>query len=230
MRGSSRCPGGHAVVSTAAAVDALLTVDTDHAAASGTRPPLPLERDEAIEPDFLDAQQVLHHAHAVLRSVALVESTQPRAREPRALEAEARLARLHRLAVLDQALDARSRLAGVVAGAAFTYTLRPKVPAAQTTVHPAGRDRRGNERFRVRRLPELHGSSPPDRTGCAAVGAPVSAALLYARNSPPSAAVALRTTFSCAADTSSSVSVRSGSRYVSENARLFLPASTPLPR
>jgi hypothetical protein len=115
-------------------------VDTNGLAASGASPLGPFACDEAAYSVGLNPPQIVNHAHAVLRAVALVQATQTLTGKARAVGAEASTSCL---ASLDLAGNACLALSAIIASAARAAIPATPKGAAEAAIHPAGGDQGG---------------------------------------------------------------------------------------
>ena len=117
-------------------------MDADDATAFRARPSLLLPCDKRFEANLPDVSEILDHAHAVLRSITLVEPPQSNTGERSALKTESLLGSRQRFAVSNLTDGAMPGLVRVVTVAAEASLLLSEMADAETTVHPAGRDQR----------------------------------------------------------------------------------------
>jgi hypothetical protein len=123
-------------------------MNAQQGAALRTCPLRLLRGKQGVDPSLFDLEKVLHHAHAVLGAVALVELTQPDAREACAFEAECVGATRDLVARLDLAGNAGSWLGGVTPITAGASVLLSEMAAAETAVHATRCDELGMKRLR----------------------------------------------------------------------------------
>lgn len=110
------------------------------AAAARTAPPGLFVFDESIKAARTDALQVFEHAHAVFRSVPLIQLLQPPAGKAFALVAKAGMVVFNSFAILDNAPEAGRHFLGIITAAAGTPALFAEVSQADAAIHPAGRN------------------------------------------------------------------------------------------
>jgi hypothetical protein len=95
---------------------------------------------EFLNAEFFDRTQIIDHAHAVLRTVALVEIPDARAGERFAIKTEYSLRALQFGTVLDSAMNAVLRLLRIIAVTSETPVRVALICHAERAVHAAGGD------------------------------------------------------------------------------------------
>jgi hypothetical protein len=115
-------------------------VDAESFTASDAGPFQLLLLDEAFQSVGFNAPQVLNHAHPVIQTVSLVQSTQALTRKTRAVEAEITAASASRFAIFDFAGNASLRLSAIVAAAARAGIPIAQKGATEAAIHAARRD------------------------------------------------------------------------------------------
>ena len=126
---------------------AVWEMDAQKGTALRTRPSHPLSGDKRLKANLLNPEEVLSHAHAVLRPVSLVELTQSSAGKTAAVETRRARAAGYGVTRLDLARKTVSRLGGVIPVAAGATVLVSEMAPAQTTVHAARCDQVGSQRL-----------------------------------------------------------------------------------
>jgi len=91
--------------------------------------------------------EIVNHAHSILGSITLIQVIQPVARKPVTAEAVPDFTLPYLLTVLDSACDPGFWFDAVVASATGACLLLSCICATETTVHSAGSDQRGGNRF-----------------------------------------------------------------------------------
>jgi hypothetical protein len=115
-------------------------VDAESFTTSGADPFQLLLFDKAPQSVGINAPQVLNHAHPVIQTVALVQSTQALTRKTRAVAAEITAAPASLVAVFDFAGNASLRLSAIVAAAARAGIPIAQKGATEAAIHAARRD------------------------------------------------------------------------------------------
>lgn len=118
-------------------------VHTNHCPATRAHPLGLFIPDKTLYPRHAYRLEIVDHAHAVIRSVTLIQVYQQLARKARTVPAVTCLTSHPPLTILDSTGDAGLRFDAVVAAATRTSIPSPQVCAAQRTVHPTGSDQRG---------------------------------------------------------------------------------------
>ena len=113
-------------------------MDAQQGAALRTRPPHLLPGDKGVKANLLNLEEVLHHAHAVLGAVSLVELTQSNTGKARAIGAELPASCL---ASLDLAGNACLALSAVIASAARAAIPGLQKGAAEAAIHATRGDK-----------------------------------------------------------------------------------------
>jgi hypothetical protein len=116
-------------------------VNADYLAALGTGPFFLFIPDEIPYAKVTDIFKIVDHAHAVFRSISLIQLFQPGAGEAFASEAVPAPG-VHLFTVLDSTQDAGFRFAAVVAPATGTCLFISYVSPAEAAIHSAGSDQR----------------------------------------------------------------------------------------
>jgi hypothetical protein len=131
-------------------------VDAERFTAAGADPLQLLLLDKAPQSVGFNALQILNHAHPVIQTVALVQSTQAFARETRAVAAEICASAASLSAVFDFARDASLRLAAIVAAAARAGIPGAQKAATEAAIHAARRNERGRIEVSSGGFPCIH--------------------------------------------------------------------------
>jgi hypothetical protein len=131
----------------------------DYSPAFRTPPSILLPRCKTLQPELLDALEILDRAHAVFRPVAFVQLSLSQAGETGALEAEFLFAHSHLGAIFKPAYLDVLYLARIVAVAARAAILRSEMGDAHPAVDPAWRNQLCVERLRVLFLYAVHAPS-----------------------------------------------------------------------
>ncbi len=115
-------------------------MDADDLATLGASPPLFFFANEKTYPELPDVLQILHHAHAIVRYIPLVQMFQPGTGKAVTLETELLFGIYQLLTVLDITPDTDFRLKIVVTSAPRTWFFVPDICATEAGVHSAGCD------------------------------------------------------------------------------------------
>jgi hypothetical protein len=115
-------------------------VDAESFTTSGADPFQLLLFDKAPQSVGINAPQVLNHAHPVIQTVALVQSTQALTRKTRAVAAEITAAPASLVAVFDFAGNASLRLSAIFAAAARAGIPGAQKGATKAAIHAARGD------------------------------------------------------------------------------------------
>jgi hypothetical protein len=115
-------------------------MDADYSTAFRTLPSNLLPCDKSLEPKFSYAFEILHHAHAVSRSVTFVQLPYSSTREFGALKTKFLFASLHLGAIFYSANDTMLWLVGIIAITARARFFLSEIPYAEAAVHPARRN------------------------------------------------------------------------------------------
>jgi hypothetical protein len=138
------------------AMRALRIMDAQQTTAPGTGPFGLLGPDEMPDAGGPDVSEVVHHAHAVLGSISLVQMAQSAAGEKVTTEAVLRLGCRQVLAGLYPAQGAGLGLGTVVGSAAWTGVLVPLERPTEAAVHSARGNQHHGNRVRLRRSSWRH--------------------------------------------------------------------------
>ena len=140
--------------------EALGFVDADQLSALNACPLLLFVSDEAPYAGGLYAFEILDHAHAVFRSVALIKLFQPGAGKLFAADAELCLTALYPVTVFYSARQSAYLFNGIITPTTRAYILLSRISHAQPAVHPARSDQARGNRIRLCRF--SHMTSPSD--------------------------------------------------------------------
>ena len=145
--GSSVRPSDLLLTPRVAARETLRFMNTQQLTALRTGPSFLFVLYELSYTELLDAHKIVNHAHAILRPIAFVQVVQFVAREPVAADAVSGLAEPDAFTSLDSAYNPGFWLGAVVAPAAGTCVLLPRICDTESTVHSTGGDQRGPNRI-----------------------------------------------------------------------------------
>ena len=115
-------------------------VNTEYLSAFRTSPLFFFVSNEMPYAEFSNVLKIIDHAHAVLGSIALIQSFQSGARKAVTTEAVLVFGVHHFLTVLDSARDANFSFEAVVASATGAWFLISCVCNAETAIHSTGSD------------------------------------------------------------------------------------------
>ena len=116
-------------------------MNTNRPTTTGTRPFGFFSLDEFPQPAGLDVLQILNHAHAVLRTVASVQTVEERTGKTRASGAGISRVTAHDAAIPDFAIAAGLGFVGIIGPAAGTLIPFALIGHAKRAIHPAGGDK-----------------------------------------------------------------------------------------
>jgi hypothetical protein len=135
-------PPLHALPPLELACKTVRLVHTNRLAASRTGPLDFFFLNKTLQSFGLYAPQIINHAHAILRTIALIQTSKTLTREARTVRAEITLVFASCLAILDSACNARLRLSPIITSATWAT-----IPTAQKSVTEAAiHTTWGNER------------------------------------------------------------------------------------